>query len=99
MRGKIPIRAAQRISEQSGCPVVIVFGLEASGERFTVTTYGATKAMCRHAADLSKQFAEAVLNGTVAPSDEEPMELPNEPALWDGLARGGPRRKVPHAAS
>jgi hypothetical protein len=87
MKGRIPISAARQVSERHGCPVVVIFGIEAGGDRFTVTTYGATRALCRHAASLADQIAKAILHGTITPAAREPLQLPNEPTVWDG--RGG----------
>jgi len=81
-RGKIPISAAEKISKQYGCPMVLVFGIEASGDKFTITTYGETKALCRHAASLSEQFAKAIFNQTVAPEQVEPTHLPDVPSVF-----------------
>lgn len=84
---RIPIKAAERLSKDYGCPVVVVFSLEGNGDTFGMTTYGASKALCRHAADLGKQFCEAVLNGTVAPSPIEPLDIPDKPMQWEGESR------------
>jgi hypothetical protein len=92
MRGKIPVSTARQVSERHGCPVVIVFGIEARGNRFTVTTYGSTKALCRHAASLADQIAEAILHGTISPAAREPLQLPNVPTEWDGRGRAGEGR-------
>ena len=86
MKGRIPIRDAQEISERRACPVVVIFAIEPGAERFTVTTYGATKKLCRHAASMGKQIAEKVLDGTVAPEAIEPMELPDSPCMMSALA-------------
>jgi hypothetical protein len=92
MKGKIPISTARQVSERHGCPVVIIFGLEAEGNRFTVTTYGASKALCRHAASLAEQIAGAILDGTITPAASEPLELPDVPTEWDGRGRAGEGR-------
>jgi len=99
MRGKIPIREGARLCKKYRCPVIVCFAIEADGERFTVMTYGETKKLCKHAADLGKKFAEAVMGGTVAPAPIEPTDLPEEPTEWigyrgssiaaDGLVKGG----------
>ncbi len=86
-RANIPIKAAEDISKTYDCPVVIVFSIEGNGNTFGVTTYGRTKALCRHAADLGKKFSEAVLNGTVEPAQVEPMDIPDEPTQWEGRSR------------
>jgi hypothetical protein len=90
MKGKIPISAARQVSERHGCSVVIIFGIEAGGDRFT--TYGSTKALCRHAASLADQIAEAVLHGTISSAAREPLQLPDVPTEWDGRGRAGEGR-------
>jgi hypothetical protein len=85
MTTSIPIKDAEEISKRRGCPVVIIFGIDAIGDRFTVTTYGRSRKLCRHAADLGKKFSASVLNGTVTPAPAEPMQLPNAPTRWDGI--------------
>ncbi len=85
--GRIPIKAAERISKAYECPVVIVFALEGKGDTFGVTTYGRSKALCRHAADLGKKFAEAIMNGTITPAETEPLDIPNVPTEWEGKTR------------
>lgn len=79
-KGKIPIAAAERLSKQYNCPVVLVFAIEETGDRFTITTYGKTKGLCRHAASLGEQFASAVFSQQVAPTEVEPKHLPDVPA-------------------
>ncbi len=88
MAGKIPIDDAKRIARERNCPVVIIFGIAGpDGETFEIATYGETKKLCRHAADLGKQFAMAVFDGTVTPSAIEPKHLPDEPTQWDAKVR------------
>jgi hypothetical protein len=82
-RGKIPIAEGRRLAEKYGAPVVIVFSLHDRGDTFNVMTYGQTKKLCRHAADLGRQIAEQVLKGQIAPSEEEPVDLPDTPAVWE----------------
>ena len=53
------------------------------GDTFNVMTYGQTKKLCRHAASLGEQFAQAVLNGKVSPVQAEPEYLPDEPTIWE----------------
>ena len=84
MKGKIPIGDARRISRERACPMVLVFGIEEGGERFTVTTYGATKKLCKLAASYAEQFADAVMKGSVFAPEFEPVELPEEPAMFSG---------------
>jgi hypothetical protein len=59
----IPIKAAEKLSEQYNCPIVIVYAVLDGGEQFCVTSYGKSKALCRHAADLGRKLAEAILDG------------------------------------
>jgi hypothetical protein len=92
MKARIPISVAREVSGRHGCPVVIVFGIEAGGDRFTVTTYGASKALCRHAAALADQIASAVLDGTITPAAREPLQLPDVPTEWNGRGRAGEGR-------
>lgn len=86
--GRIPVKAAEKLSKDYKCPVVIVFALEGDGSSFCVTTYGASKALCRHAADLGNKFSEAVLSGVVVPAKEMPSRLPDAPAVFLGLKPG-----------
>lgn len=83
-KGKIPIKEGERLSKQFDAPIVIVFSLHDGGDSFNVMSYGKSKALCRHAADIAKKIAEKVLNGTIAPSAEEPMDLPDRPTAWEG---------------
>lgn len=82
---KIPISEGKRICEKYKAPVVIVFTLLDGGNTFNVMTYGATKKLCRHAASLGNQIAEKVLDGTIAPEQEEPFHLPEDPTNWRAL--------------
>ncbi len=66
MKGKIPIKAVERLSEQYACRVVIVFGLNEDGDGFCLTTYGATVAKCKWAAEIGKQIADAIHHGTIS---------------------------------
>ncbi len=80
--GVIPISDARRIAKERRCPVVVIFAIEEDTTRFTVTTYGKNKKLCRHAADLGRQFSKAIMQTDVAPSQEEPMDLPDEPTVF-----------------
>jgi hypothetical protein len=82
MSSKIPIAEGRRISEKFKAPVVIVFTLLDNGDTFNVMTYGATKALCRHAASLGNQIADKVLNRDIEPEQIEPVHLPDEPMNW-----------------
>lgn len=83
-RAKIPISEGKRLSKTYDAPVVIVFTLLDGGDTFNVMTYGATKALCRHAASLGEQIANKVLSGEIAPEQAEPTHLPNVPTNWAG---------------
>jgi hypothetical protein len=80
--GIVPIGDARRISEQRNVPLVVIFAIHSDREQFTVTTYGATKAFCRVAADYGTQFAEAVMQARVIAQQAEPTHLPDEPTVW-----------------
>jgi hypothetical protein len=90
MQGTIPIGDARKISEQRACPLVVIFGIEAGAERFTVTTYGANTRLCRLAASFGKQCADAIFNGTVSPAEADAVDLPDEPVMYRGQRRGEP---------
>jgi len=84
-RGKIPIKAAERVSEQYDCPMVIIFGIERGGAQFCVTTFGEDRSLCSYAATLGEQIAEAILKGRIKPvfrdiigKPEAPMEYESE---------------------
>lgn len=82
MSGIVPIGDARRISRERNCPIIVVFAIHPDRERFTVASYGATKALCRVGADYANQFAEAVLGSKVIASSVEPVNLPDAPATW-----------------
>jgi len=64
-KGAIPIAAAKKVSQEHGCPIVLIFGIEADGCHYTVTTYGHTKPLCAWAAKLSSDIQQAVMAGKV----------------------------------
>lgn len=80
--GIIPVSSARRLSKESGSPCIVIFAIEPDGGKFTITTYGQTKPLCKHAASLGSQFAEAIFNETVAPLSSEPDDLPDSPAQF-----------------
>ncbi len=82
-RRKIPIAEGKRLCEKYNAPIVIVFSLLDKGDTVNVMTYGATKALCRVAADLGKQITDKVMSLEISPSRTEPTELPNVPTEWD----------------
>lgn len=87
-RGRIPIKDAERLSDKHNCPIIVIYAIEDNGDRFTVTTYGKTKALCQHAADLGRKLAKAILDGEVVPATTEPLDVPNGPAIFDS-SKGG----------
>lgn len=84
MARKIPISAARKLSEQHRMPLVVIFGIAADQEHFCITTYGATKQLCKLAASYGEQMAQAVLHGTVAAPETEPQNFPDEPVIYAG---------------
>jgi hypothetical protein len=68
-KGKIPITAAADISRKYGCPVVIVFGIDANGETLHLTSYGKSKSLCKHAASLAEQIEKKIFAGEIAPAN------------------------------
>lgn len=90
MPGAIPIGDARRISRERQQPLVVIFGLNADGSVFNLTTYGATKYLCKLAASFGEQFAKAVFDGVVSPPEVEPDNLPDRPAMFTGQKRATP---------
>jgi hypothetical protein len=82
--GRIPIKAAERISKAHDCPMVVIFAIQDDGQEFCVTTYGETKKLCRHAADLGRKISESILDGRIAPAESEPTDLPDVPTEFIG---------------
>ncbi len=82
--GRIPIKAAEQLAYDYDCPVIVVWALDGNGDAFCVTTYGKSKALCRHAADIGRKISQAIMGGDIVPSQEEPTDLPNVPAVWKG---------------
>lgn len=81
--GRIPIKAAELLSEQYKCPVIVIWAIHDDRETFTVTTYGETKALCRHAADMAKKLTRAILQGEVVPAETQPLDMPDRPAIFE----------------
>lgn len=71
---KIPIGDARELARKHNAPMVVIFAIAPSGEQFCVTTYGATKKLCKLAASYGDQFAEAVLGGRVSAPEFEPED-------------------------
>jgi hypothetical protein len=84
MPGKIPIKDAEKIAKARDCSMVIVFGMHENENRFTVTTYGKSKALCRLAADIGSKISEGILGGDITAEQKEPTHLPDEPTQWRG---------------
>ena len=80
--GVIPVSDAKRIGKDRSCPIIVIFAIEELGNRFTVTTYGRTKKLCKLAASFGEQFSTAVLNGTVEPPQTEPSNCPTCGREW-----------------
>lgn len=87
MPTKIPISEARKISEKYAAPIVLIFAITDGGDRIAVTSYGESRALCRHAAYLSDQITDKALNGEIVPLQEEPMDLPDRPMQFEG--KGG----------
>lgn len=84
--GLIPVSAARALARNYKCPMVVIYGIDRAGERFSVTTYGETQKLCRAAADVGRKISEGVLGGAIAPAREEPTDLPLAPETWRGPA-------------
>ena len=76
MKGAIPISDARRIAEQRLCPIVVIFGIEESRERYTITTYGNTRPLCAWAVKIGEDIHQAVLRGDILNAEhaENPYE-------------------------
>jgi len=83
MKNRIPIKDAERISKDRKCPMVIVFGIHDDGERFTITTYGATKKLCKLAGEYGKRLAHAIYE-VAELIQVEPEGTPEEPLVLEG---------------
>jgi hypothetical protein len=81
-KGSIPVESAKRLSKESKSPCIIIFAIDSDGGKFTITTYGQTKELCKHAASLGNQFAKAIFGKVVAPLLSEPDNLPDSPAQF-----------------
>jgi hypothetical protein len=93
--GVIPVSDARDIGKKRKCPLVVIFAIEEDVTRFTVTTWGRDKALCKVAASFGDQFREAVFNGDVEPP-VSPSDLPDKPTITHGyttrtrMCRQGP---------
>ena len=78
--GKIPIADARAIGKRRECPMVVIFAIEKSRKRFTVTTWGETRELCQLAAGYGDDIADALLGGTLIPR-QTPDGLLAEPRI------------------
>ena len=81
--GRIPIGDARKIARERGAPMVVIFAIHPN-ETFSVTTYGATKKLCKLAATYGDAIANGVLSGTISAPQTEQEGYIEEPALWKG---------------
>jgi hypothetical protein len=56
----ISISSAKRISEESGYPAIVVFGIDPETGKQHVTTYGKTKKHCSWCAELGNKLKKAL---------------------------------------
>ncbi len=89
--GVIPISDARDLGTKRKCPLVVIFAIEEDVTRFTVTTWGRNKALCKVAASFGDQFREAVLKGVVEPPGS-PDGLPDAPTVTHCIAKNGDTR-------
>lgn len=96
MKGKIPIKAAQSISDAHDQAMVVIFGVAQQGNRFCLTTYGKTKKLCKLAGSFADQIADLIHAGAIVPPatepdahgeprEEEHARLNRARALWHNL--------------
>ena len=81
--GRIPINVVEQLSEQYRCPMIVLWAIHDARETFTVVTYGKTKALCRHAADMAKKLTRAILQSEVVPAETQPLDMPDQPAIFE----------------
>lgn len=91
---KIPIREAEGISQRHSSPMVVIFALNETGDRYNLVTYGKTKKLCRYAASLSEQIADAIFKGRIVPAQEEPLHLPDKPTQFEDVPKASTRTWV-----
>lgn len=63
-------------SKQFDRPIVVVFSLERSGERFHVSTYGQNKKLCKVAGAFGHEMSKLIASGVLAPPLTEPDNQP-----------------------
>ena len=61
MKKRIPITKAKDLSKEYGWDEIIIIGIDSSDESGCVTTYGATKKLCKCAGDLGNSIATQVI--------------------------------------
>lgn len=66
------IAALREISKRFDRPIVVAFAIERCGCRFSITTYGETKALCKAAGAFGDELANAVAEGRIAAPGIEP---------------------------
>ena len=66
---KVQITEAQRIADRIGADAVVVLAFK--GERFTGTSYGATKAKCKATGKFLDDVCGLIELGVIAPPDYE----------------------------
>jgi hypothetical protein len=81
-KGVIPISDARDLGKKRECPMVVIFAIEKSRKRFTVTTWGETKEMCQLAAGYGDDIADALLGGTLI-ARQTPDGLAPEPTITE----------------
>jgi len=87
-RGAIPISDARLIGKRNRCPVVVIFALEERDNRFTVTTWGRNRNLCKLAAGFGEDIAQAIFDGRIE-ARPTPDGLPDEPKVMEGMRRSG----------
>lgn len=78
MSGRIPIDDAKRIATERRCPVVVVFGLHAEGNQYSLASYGMTRKLCKLGASFAEQIAACIADGRIQAPQEEPADAPKE---------------------
>jgi len=55
---KVPVRTAQRVALETGNDLVIIIAWNPDGNMTEIATYGATKSLCKYAADRGRSIAK-----------------------------------------
>lgn len=61
MQKRIPITKAKELSEQYGWDEIVIIGIDSLDESGCITTYGATKTLCKIAGNLGNIIAKDVI--------------------------------------